>query len=150
MAFYKVSMWLRYRGGKREMGPINQRRGFSIEVMGGPAIRILKPNTEAFQWIMAPLQSGMCIEKEIKHIKVCWKCGCIRSRARWFDISWKKTFPDAQICQLVTKTNSWVYMGNLEVAPYTRHEHHLADRLFLTRKICDIFLFFPFFLREDG
>ena len=51
----------------------------------------------------------------------------------------KETFPDAQICQPVTKTNSWVYMGNLEVAPYTRHEHHLGDRNFLTRKKCDIF-----------
>ena len=58
----------------------------------------------------------------------------------------KETFPDAQISRLVTKTNSWVYMGNFEVAPNTRHEHHLSDRTFLTRQIYYIFLFTFFFL----
>ena len=56
----------------------------------------------------------------------------------------KETFPDAQICWLVTKTNSWVPMGNLEVASYTRQEHHLGDRIFSTRQKSVFFLFSSF------
>ena len=32
-------------------------------------------------------------------------------------------------------------MGNLEVASYTHHEHHLSDRIFSTRQKSEIFLF---------
>ena len=60
----------------------NQRQAFSIEVMGRPAIRILKPNTEAFQGIMALLQSGMCIEKEIDQIKGPFWYFCISKTGR--------------------------------------------------------------------
>ena len=38
-------------------------------------------------------------------------------------------------------------MGNLEVASYTRQEHHLDDRIFSTRQKSDFFLFSPFFLQ---
>ena len=69
---------------------------------------------------------------------------CLRSRVRWFNIKWEKTFLDAQICWLVTKTNSWVHMGNLEVASYTRQEHHLGDRIFSTRQKSVFFLFSSF------
>ena len=42
--------------------------------MGVPAIRILKPNTKAFQWIMALLQSGICIPKRNWSNKVSAVC----------------------------------------------------------------------------
>ena len=78
------------------------------------------------------------------HKKIKRKRARIFPRVRWFNIKWEKTFLDAQICWLVTKTNSWVHMGNLEVASYTRQEHHLGDRIFSTRQKSVFFLFSSF------